>query len=301
MLRSVKMTTPSVRWITLADILVEVSPLEVSEYLQSKYPDERVLVEGFLAAFAELLPELLLRVFLDPLLLSLLVRTNRAMAERYSQDFLRIAGARDISREEIIAELDRGGTLSFSETLGTDPVFSFCFKCRLSHTLPDEFSSSSEDSSEDLGTLYEVTEIESCGAEDGDSVVSGYDDDYQKSSGGVSEDLDLFSEYSLLRQRYSCVNIDPCYGHSRLKARYDSEVAPDLPQVLEERDVRRAYVVCWIACRDEEADERVGRSPLLEETFPLARQEEIGSIILPVFALCREMIRLEVTRLTSGR
>jgi len=294
------MAASLVRWITVADIPAEVSPSGVSDYLRSRYPSERVLVEGFLAAFVELLPELLLRVFCEPDLLSLLVRTNSMMKERYSRDFLRVVGAQDISHEEIIAELDRGGTLSFSQTLGTDPVFSFCFKCRLSSMLPDEFSSSSEECSEDLGTLYTVVEIESCGAEDGDRVMSGYDDDYQASEDGVPDDLDLFSEYSLLRKRQSCVNIDPCYGHDRLKVRYNSEVAADLPEVLKEGDVRRAYVVCWIACCDEEADEETGRLGLLEETFHLSRQEEIRSIILPVFTRCREMVHAEVARLTVG-
>lgn len=294
------MNTSPVKWIPRSDLPADLAPSNVEDYLQKQYPGERVLAEGFFAVFSELLPELLLRVFCEADLLSLLVQTNHAMVAIYSRDFLRVVGDRAVTEREIIAELGEGTALSFCGPDNANSAFyTYCTRSLWDGTGGEYDASSSSEGEPEM--LYSITGVEYCWEEAEGMVVSNYDDDDQISQDRIPTTLDLFSEHLVLRKRLSCLRIDSSYGHRQLVERYNSEMSPDLPETLEAEDVSKVYMLCRTACLHEDVDCRTGRTSLLEKVFDLSQQEEIRALLLPVFIRCRKLIKAEVIRLTDAR
>ena len=138
-----------VLWITVADLPQGIHGDDLLHLLEEKYPENRVLIEGFLAVFSGLPIELIQKIFAARSSVHLLsVQLNTTLRERFLETLYNSICEIPITKWEIMQEINSGKSVTFVCNEGDDCIR--CYKIMLNYrdqTWSEETPPSQEDSS----------------------------------------------------------------------------------------------------------------------------------------------------------
>lgn len=299
-----------VLWLSTIDIPPAIYGDDLLHLLEEKYPENRVLIEGFLASFSELPIELLQKIFSAHTSVWLLsVQLNNALRGCFLETLYSSICEIPVTRWEIMEQINHGKPVSFVYAEDDDRVR--CYRILLSE---QSLSVGSEEESSSMGSSHSSMESEEDHEPSFENALRSspyvidelwqYDfcDGYACVSPSDIEEVEdrdfearveMLSEYALLCRRLQRLGRDPSPAKKLLVDTYNRKIAPDLTGVTPV-DCGRFFLASYIASN---VISNVGLRTVEFDTRDRAQVVRM----FEMFRYCRVIVRDEVVRITGTR